>query len=104
MIRLPRSVSSWFGPVGRNAFDTAVEVVGEGFKGEAALAEWMSRIESLGQRYCALALDIILGAGVDQEAAPAEEQPEPLNLEEMYDPLFDRMFVFDSVPGEPVEY
>lgn len=90
--------------MGRNAFDTAVEVVGDGFKGQAAVAEWMSRIEALGQRYCALALDIILGSGVDQEAPTPAEEPEPLNLEDMYDPLFDRMFVFDSVPGEPVEY
>lgn len=90
--------------MGRNAFDTAVEVVNEGFTGQAAVEEWMARIESLGQRYCALALDVILGSGVQEEVPGSEAPAEEVNLEEMYDPLFDRMFVFDSVPGEPVEY
>lgn len=90
--------------VGRNAFETAVEVISDGYEGQYALTEWMYRIDQLGQRYCALAIDLIFQqASVGQfeaEAAPATVMPEQVSFE----PLFEGMFSFDGVPGEPVTY
>jgi len=90
--------------MGRNAFDTAVEVVSEGFEGEHAVAEWMTRIEALGQRYCALALDLILQSAPSGQYVGEEETAQAIDIDATYDPLFEGEFNFDGVPGEPVEY
>jgi len=90
--------------MGRNAFDTAVEVVADGFTGEAGLAEWMRRIDQLGQRYCALAIDVIFVGAQGGDEAAAQPLADPGGFGESFDPLFEGQFSWSDVPGEPVEY
>lgn len=89
--------------MGRNAFETAVEVVQAGYSGQEAVEVWMAEIERLGQRYCALALDVILAAPDTGGEAPVSavtvEGPEVTSWES----LFEGMFSFPEVPAEPAE-
>jgi len=88
--------------VGRNAFETAQETLADGFSGDEAVSVWMERINSLGQRYCALALDLILAVSSDVSSAVVEGVVAPSDGVGLFDPLFEGMFSYPDVPGEPV--
>lgn len=111
--------------MGSNAFETAVEVLAEGFVGYEALQEWMGRISSAGQRYCPIAAENILSTlaeddgpafprfevegpapvEVVEEVEFVEEEPEGFAFYEpvVFEPSFEGEFSFGGVPGEPVE-
>ena len=90
--------------MGRNAFETAVDVIDEGYEGQLALDEWMARIEALGQRYCALALDLILSQAQVGQYADEPEPSLPTWDETAIAPAVEGIVQFTGVPGEPLEY
>lgn len=107
-----------------SAFDTAQQIVNQGFLPLDAIEEFERRILIRGERYCALALDLILIPMFDQDSAEFFEQlieefpePEDVELDEegflfdedifeeelIFDPEFEDEFFFDGIPSEPFD-
>lgn len=87
--------------MGRNAFETAVEVRGEGFRGLAGIGEWTRRIEESGQRFCALALELFLEEA-DEDERPGARVGGRVSVEgDIVEPEFEDEFAFADLPGEP---
>lgn len=70
--------------VGRS-LELAREVLADGYTCDDALAEWMSRMQAEGLRYCPLAQEQIVLSCIDEQA----EEPAPEFPEELPEPLID---------------
>ncbi len=86
-----------------NAFDTALEVLADGWSGQEAVEEWMARVTASGERFCPIAYEILLASAAATSAQEAASQSVSGGVEFLPDPLFDGQLVFDEIPAEPVQ-
>jgi len=84
-----------------NAFDTAQEVLAEGFTGQAAVEEWMLRLTALGERFCPIAYEQLLVTGVESTPEEQAAQSASAGAQLVGVEGFVGEFVYPDVPGEP---
>jgi len=90
--------------VSRNAFDVSLEVLSDGFVCDAALSEWMARLQAEGLRYCPIAQEQITASCLPEEPEEGEPEDPKYDPDEDEDLPPDELSQSDGVPGEPGEF